>query len=167
MINMLCMIFSEHCPVYSKQAGNPPQQPRPSYPVYPPSTGSPGYPTQNIGRMPQPAYPGQIPPPAYSQGGPPYGGYPSAMPYTSTNAGYQQQQQTTTSPPSRPPPPTTSQRQDSVINNDTLRLSLLSTAEDKIKRRVKEVFQMGQVHNCYACLFGNFLDFKRTGEGAG
>lgn len=148
MINMLCMIFSELCPVYSKPVGPPQQQQRPRYPGYP-SNGGPGYPTQNMGGMPQPSYPGQIPP-AYSQGGQqPYGSYPNQTPYPSTTplTSYsQQQQQTTTSPPARPPPPA-AQRQDSVINNDTLRLSLLSTAEDKIKRRVKEVFQMGQVCN--------------------
>lgn len=146
MINMLCMIFSETCPVYSKPAGQPQvqQPPRPSYPGYPPSNGGPGYPTQNHVRMPQPSYPGQMPP-VYSQGGPSYNNYPS--PYTST-AGYpthQQQHQTTTTPPPRPQPPTAAKRQDSVIGNDTLRMSLLSTANDKVKRRVKEVFQMGQV----------------------
>lgn len=145
MINMLCMIFSETCPVYSKPAGQPQvqQPPRPSYPGYPPSNGGPGYPTQNHVRMPQPSYPGQMPP-VYSQGGPSYNNYPS--PYTST-AGYpthQQQHQTTTTPPPRPQPPTAAKRQDSVIGNDTLRMSLLSTANDKVKRRVKEVFQMGQ-----------------------
>ena len=148
MINMLCMIFSEHCPVYSKPAAQPQQPQRPSYTGYPPSNGGPGYPTQNMG-MPQPSYPGQ--PPVYSQGGQgqqPYGGYPNSTPYPSTTPGYSQQHQhnTTTSPPARPPPPAAAQRQDSVINNDTLRLSLLSTAEDKVKRRVKEVFQMGQVY---------------------
>ena len=144
---MLCMIFGEHCPVYSKPTGAPQQQQRPSYPGYPPSNGGPGYPTQNMGGMPQPAYPGRMPP-AYSQGGQqPYGGYPNSTPYPATTPNYPQQQTTTTttSPPARPPPPAATKRQDSVINNDTLRISLLSTAEDKVKRRVKEVFQMGQV----------------------
>jgi len=56
----------------------------------------------------------------------------------------QRQQTANATPPARPPQPSTT-RQESVIKEETLRMSLLSTAEDKLKRRVKEVFQMGKV----------------------
>ncbi|XP_066923347.1 tumor susceptibility gene 101 protein-like [Clytia hemisphaerica] len=151
MINMLCMIFAEFCPVYSKPAGQraPPQQPRPSgyppgYPAPSGGGGPPGYPTHNAG-MPQPNYPMQRPPAYQPANLPSYTPYPStSTPYPATSGYPQQQQQhhTTTQAPARPPPPAT--RQESVIKDEHLRLSLLSTAEDKLKRRVKEVFQMGQ-----------------------
>lgn len=137
MINMLCMIFGEFCPVYSKPpAGQP--QPRPAYPTpHYNATGGPGYPTHNIG-MPQPGYPTQ--PPAYPQAQPNYTPYPnSSYPATSSY----QTPATTATPPSRPPQPQVG-RQESVIQEETFRISLLQTAEDKLRRRVKEVFQMGQ-----------------------
>lgn len=146
MINMLCMIFGEICPVYSKPAG-PPQRTAYQAPGYPTASGGPGpgYPTQNTG-MPQPNYPGR--PPTYPQQNlPSYTPYPAASyPATSSYQPQQQQQQqqshTTNAALARPPQPTA--RQDSMIQEETIRISLLTTAEDKLKRRVKEVFQMGK-----------------------
>lgn len=61
-----------------------------------------------------------------------------------------QQQQKTICPPAWRLPAAAFQQENNVIANDTLRISLLSTAEDKVKRRVKETFQMGQV--CFSKL---------------
>ena len=68
MINMLCMIFGEHCPVFSKPTGLPQQQPRMT-----------GYPIPNICRMPYPVW-------LHEQQ--PYGPYP----WKAATAGVQEQQ---------------------------------------------------------------------------
>jgi len=147
------MIFGEFCPVYAKQPGGSTRQPYPGYPGAGARPG-PGYPTHNPA-MPQPNYPQR--PPSYppqqqqqQQQPPSYTPYPST-PYPNNPPTYQpqpqqqQRQQTANAtPPARPPQPSTT-RQESVIKEETLRMSLLSTAEDKLKRRVKEVFQMGKV----------------------
>lgn len=137
----MCMKFGEECPVYSKPTG---PQTRPAYTTpYPTGGNTPGYPTHNTG-MPQLNYP-QTQPPSYSpQNLPSYTPYPS----TQTNS------YNTPTPPYPPPSSTNqpaasirpaSQRQESIINEEHIRASLVSTAEDKLKRRVKEVFEMGKV----------------------
>jgi len=142
MINMLCMIFGEICPVYSKPTGQTAQRqnyPTPTYPSPGYPTGGPGYPTNNS-RMPQPGY---SRPPAYGQPQNPsgYQPYPPATSQPATSS-YQQPTPPANVPPGRPPQPVG--RQGSVIQENMIRMSLLSTAEDKLKRRVKEVFQMGK-----------------------
>ena len=57
MINILCMIFGEHCPVYSIATGPPQQQQRLSSPGHLPSNSRPGCPTQNLSGIPQPSHP--------------------------------------------------------------------------------------------------------------
>lgn len=143
---MTCMAFSEECPVYSKPAQPPP---RPTYnPSYPGQmsnsvAASPGYPVANPG-MPAPygQRPYQQPYPSVSQNSTtPYPSSQSSSPYPVANS-FQ--------PPSQPSPPAKvtphpPDRQGSVIDENLVRASLLSTTEDKLKRRVQEVFQMGKV----------------------
>ncbi|XP_057312604.1 tumor susceptibility gene 101 protein-like isoform X1 [Hydractinia symbiolongicarpus] len=151
MISMLQLIFSQECPVYAKPPSGPttrppPPQVRPHQPGYPGHQQGPGYPTQQ-GGMPMPGmpssyggYPGQQNYPTHqpTAGVAPYPTSQAQSPYPSVSA-YQ--------PPQRPAPPTNKlpERQGSVIAEEHLRASLLSTAEDKLKRRVKEVFQMGKI----------------------
>lgn len=141
MINIMCMKFSEECPVYSKPAG---PQTRPNYPPYPSGGGNnPGYPTHNMG-MPQPTYPHAQPPSYTPQNLPSYTPYPpttQTSSYNTPSPGYPVS--TANQPPAAIRP--ASQRQDSVVQEQHIRASLVSTAEDKLKRRVKEVFQMGKV----------------------
>lgn len=140
------MAFSEECPVYSKPAQPPP---RPTYnPPYPGqmsnSVGaSPGYPVANTG-MPTPygQQPYQQSYPAVSQNSAtPYPSSQSNSPYPVANS-FQPPSQSSSQAKVTPHPP---ERQGSVIDEKLVRASLLSTTEDKLKRRIQEVFQMGKV----------------------
>ena len=180
---MLCMIFAQECPVYAK-AVNAPQRPpnprpanRPPYPGYPPG---PGYPTSG-GSMPMPGMPtphggggGNMP---YGGSMPSHAGYPSHQPYPTPNNTSLPSYSTTQTPTSYPAvasnrqqqPRTTHegltgmapQRQQSMVGEEHIRASLLSTAEDKLKLRVKELFGMGKVSILYISRSVKRVKFSR------
>lgn len=162
LVQELQIIFGQVSPVYAKSAQQPP--PRPPYPS--PYPNNQPVPHGGMG-MPQPggyasSYPTSHPGYPTSHGTP----YPSASttPYTAhTTSGYS----TAYSMPGNPTPypsattayPATTvtpypvatvqsqvpSRQGSVIDERTVRMSLLTTAEDKLKQRIREVFEMGRI----------------------
>lgn len=146
LIQVLVCIFGEEPPVFAK-----PQNPMPPFPASYPSSG---------GSMPTPAYPGAAnPSPAYR---PPAPGYPATqLPYPP----YQPPHQPASQPPypgsgypqgySPYPQATTMYNQQSAspamaagsnmtIREEDIRASILSAVEDKMRRRLREVFQQAQ-----------------------
>lgn len=133
LIQVLTIVFGEEPPVYSHSGGG--AQPQRS-----------GYPSQ--GGMPYPAqvsYPSttstyQPPSSSYSSTSyPSYPGYPPQSGYPSQQSGYpgypgynQQQSQTNVSSASN------------TLPAEQIRASLLSAVEDKMKRRLKEIFAQAQ-----------------------
>jgi len=162
LIKNLQGIFSQVPPVYAKSA-QPPSPLRPSYPTpYPTSQPGGGYVPHGGMSMPHAAqqpshhlgYPRiQTPYPQTSAGqypahtGSTYPVQSNSCPYpvpTPVNANQV--------PPTQnvAPYPNTStqnevQRQGSVIDEKMVRMSLLTTAEDKLKQRIREVFEMGRI----------------------
>lgn len=171
LIRQLQVIFGQAPPVYAKTS-QPAPPPRPSYPTPYPSGGQPGggggyvphggmpmahqqprhqgyqppypqpnstpYPTTQSGRS---SYPGGSNPPYPNQGGSrPPAPYPGNQPFPNSQ---------NITPYPAPAPATTEQndlqRQNSVIDEKMVRMSLLSTAEDKLKQRIREVFEMGRI----------------------
>jgi len=147
LVQMLSIIFGEECPVYAKPTHNP-MTSQPPYGGGHHSGGhamhGAGYPTHG-GGMPMP-YQQQQQPGYHQQQQPypstnisnmtPYPTNPSNTPYP-VSSSYQTQSQTNQ--------PSPNIRQDSVIKDDLIRASLLSTAEDKLKQRIRQVFQMGKI----------------------
>lgn len=152
MINMMCMIFSDSPPVYSRTAPqvSQPQQPPQQQPYpggYPYQGGypnqQPGYPTSGSMAMPMPG--GYQPPPVAQTPNP----ASSASPYPTTNTtpythgdGYRMP--VIGQPLGQAAGGQTPQRHGSVIDDKMIRMSLLSAVEDKLKRRIGEVFAMGK-----------------------
>lgn len=169
LIKQLQIIFGQVPPVYAKSSQPPPipSHHRPYPTPYPSShpTGQPG------GYVPHGGMPMPYPTNQTSH----HQGYPSShhtsYPQASTGQ-YTPHTGTTPYPVSNPYPapapvsanqypsarnttpyPVTStatsqnevQRQGSVIDEQMVRMSLLSTAEDKLKQRIREVFEMGRI----------------------
>ena len=145
LISILQVIFGEEPPVFSRSPYQPQTQPQtqPAGPRY-----QTPYPTQ-----PLPGMPGGMTMPGMMPGGfPSSTGYPgsplppSSTPYSASGYG------TASNPyPGAQPVHTNDgltgkipSRQESVLGDETIRMSLLSALDDKLKRRVKEVVQMGQ-----------------------
>ena len=159
LVQMSIIIFGEQPPVYSVAGqSQPPTNPTPAYPATPgtklpspldckfgfltcffsSSIGYPPYPSSGAGypsSTPYPPYPpaggvsGPTPVPypgSYATGYPPY-------PSTNTNAGY-------------PPYPNVAAAPQSTgtISDDHIRASLLSAVEDKVRRRLSEIFAQSQ-----------------------
>lgn len=159
LIQILVIVFSEEPPVFSKSAA---QQSRP--PPY--SSGQTPYPAQGGGfPMPQPysSYPNSGPGypqnsgfggyPQYPQQGYPGGnqgfsgypsgpssGFPSSQGYPATSTSYPNYSaggvttESTTTAANRPGNTMT-------VTEEHLRMSLLSAVEDKMKRRLREIFE--------------------------
>ena len=145
LINMLRVIFGEECPVYSR-GPTVTQQHQTPYPQH--STGMP-----TPGRMPMPGgYPSSAgyPSTSYPSSGhhpPPYSAAnTSSTPYPASTYGQQPAPYPNTRPPftTEVPVGKAPERQESVIGDETIRLSLLSAVDEKLKRRIKEVFEMGR-----------------------
>ncbi|XP_070532900.1 tumor susceptibility gene 101 protein-like [Ptychodera flava] len=158
LVQVLCVIFGENSPVYSRSAAQPP--PRPSYPPgqapsggagalpYPTSSPympMPGYPASNTG------YPSSTPYPASTtgQGYPAYpaSGYPSSQQYPPYSQASSQPYPSQNYPPSTVHAGTTGHAALShqpSISDDQIKASLISAVEDKLKRRMKETFEQAQ-----------------------
>ncbi|XP_019621055.1 PREDICTED: tumor susceptibility gene 101 protein-like [Branchiostoma belcheri] len=136
LIEVMRIVFGEEPPVFAKSAASHSQQP--AHQPYPMAAGQTPYPVGPPGggySMPMPSMPGgstSTPYPSYppSTGGyqPPSAGYPagpSSYP-TATTAGYPGSQHRAS------------------ISEDTIRASLLSAVNDKLRRRMRETFQQAQ-----------------------
>ncbi|XP_078663024.1 tumor susceptibility gene 101 protein-like isoform X1 [Branchiostoma floridae x Branchiostoma belcheri] len=171
LIEVMRIVFGEEPPVFAKSAASHSQQP--AHQPYPMAAGQTPYPVGPPGggySMPMPSMPGgstSTPYPSYppSTGGyqPPSAGYPagpSSYP-TATTAGYPGSQQYGSQPgypqyPSQPyqqaatstTPVASSERPPlesrASISEDTIRASLLSAVNDKLRRRMRETFQQAQ-----------------------
>ena len=148
-IQVMTMVFGEEPPVYSRQAN--PIQPTP-------------YPTTSVAQPPYPAYPVQGPPSTTYQPNlnTPYPinqstPYPmttqssmgnSSSPYPSY-PGYPPANQMTMPPvtpyPGSTQPPNTHSRQPSAVDDSTIRASMLTAANDKLKRRLKNTLAQADV----------------------
>lgn len=154
LIQIMCIVFGETPPVYSK--ASPPQagQQQPPYPtggymampqLNRPSYGqSPSYgSTQYPGSYMQPPYPTNSP---YSgTGSYPYppstvSSYPSATTYQTTYSNASSYQQSTNPYYTSPNTATNT----NTVTEEHLRASLLSAVEDKMRRRLKEIFAQSQ-----------------------
>jgi len=138
LVQVTIIIFAEQPPVYA--VSGPPQRQENSTP-YPMQPGYPAYPTPNTpypaaGGHSYPSYPptggsSSTPYPSYSAGYPPYPVSGSATPKPSY--------------PSYPAATTTTQASASgTISEDHIRASLLSAVEDKVRRRLSEIFAQSQ-----------------------
>lgn len=165
LIQIMCLVFGEEPPVYSRRTPttgyNQPQptqpptsqpaQPPPYMPMpsvgggptnYPYPTGAyPSYPTPGQQYPPNPQmYGGNYPTPTSTGYHPPAPGYPPTStatgypPTSSATAGVALQQNSAS--------PVTA-RQDSVTE-EAMKASLLSAVEEKMKRRLKEVYAQAQ-----------------------
>lgn len=160
LIQILVIVFSEEPPVFSKtqSSQNRPPPYGGSQPPYPSQGGgfpmpqpySSGYPSQGgqTGSYPQSGFQGypQYPQSGYTNSG--FQGYPAAgQPYTSsypssTAGGYPNyagglQTESNVSSAIRPGSTMT-------VTEEHLRMSLLSAVEDKMKRRLREIFEQAQ-----------------------
>ncbi|KAK2152289.1 hypothetical protein LSH36_335g03016 [Paralvinella palmiformis] len=162
LVQILVIVFSEEPPVFSKGSG--PQRPPPPVPYTASSVGvtnNPPYPTSAQG-MPVPSYPavpatGYQVPTAYppTTGYPQYPAYPGQTlpgqaPLSAAPGGY--------SAPAFPayPPQQTSYHQTGAapttqpgtgtlsLSDEQIRMSLLTAVEDKMRRRLKEIFAQAQ-----------------------
>jgi len=133
LVQITIIVFGEQPPVYAV-AGPPPRQenttPYPLQPGYPPypTTNTP-YPTA------YPSYPSSggsssTPYPSYSSGYPPY----PISGSVNSNSSY----------PSYPPAATPTPQATGTISEDHIRASLLSAVEDKVRRRLSEIFAQSQ-----------------------
>lgn len=158
LVEQLRVIFGQVSPVYAKSS-QPPA--RPPYPTSYPASQQP-VPHGGMG-MPQPPGYSSYPNMGYQSGaGHQNTPYPVSttqynMPRVNPNQGYNSGAVHSSPYPAGPTPyPTSNQsagvpqshlpsRQGSMIDEQTVRMSLLTTAEDKLKQRVREVFEMGRV----------------------
>ncbi|XP_013413928.1 tumor susceptibility gene 101 protein isoform X2 [Lingula anatina] len=139
----------------SSQTPYPPASTGASQPPYPSANSSGFMPMPSVGgptNPPYPAYQPSYPPTSYpsagaGSGGYPgggYGGYPpqgSSYPATSSYPGSQGYQP---SQPSFATPTTAAMQQSAAISDEQIRLSLVSAVEDKMRRRLKEIFAQAQ-----------------------
>ncbi|CAG2239491.1 STP22 [Mytilus edulis] len=160
LIQILVIVFSEEPPVFSRSANSqnrpPPYQGGVQQPPYPSQGGfpmpqpySPGYPQQ--GFQGYPSYPNQQQAPGGYGNNSGFGGYPgqqqpqgypSSTPgYPAASTGYPYsgsvQTESTTTAANRPGSKMT-------VTEEHLRMSLLSAVEDKMKRRLREIFEQAQ-----------------------
>ncbi|CAC5394602.1 TSG101 [Mytilus coruscus] len=170
LIQILVIVFSEEPPVFSRSASSqnrpPPYQGGSQQPPYPAQGGFPmpqpyssGYPQQggqggqagsypNSGFQGYPNYPNQPAPGGYGNSG--FSGYPGQQPqgYPSSTPGYPAatsgypysggvQTESTTTAANRP-------GSNMTVTEEHLRMSLLSAVEDKMKRRLREIFEQAQ-----------------------
>lgn len=129
VIQVMIILFGEKPPVYSKQPtqSQPPPAAMPT-PPYPP------YPTRFSGNTPYPPYPMAQPAPAYPgasttastavTSSPSYPAYPGMPPHLA-----------------RPNPAAGGPGSSDTITSEHIRMSLLTAAEDKLKKRAKEIQQ--------------------------
>ncbi|XP_006819298.1 tumor susceptibility gene 101 protein-like [Saccoglossus kowalevskii] len=145
LVQVLCVVFGENSPVYSKSAA-------PARPAYPPgqspSSGGalPYPPTSNV----TPGYPASTA--AYPTPGYPAPGNTGYTPYPTT--GYPTSQYPAYNQTSNPPYPSSGYptgstphaavTHQSSISEDQIKASLISAVEDKLKRRMKETFEQAQ-----------------------
>lgn len=169
LIQVLVCVFGEEPPVFSKPQTGPTSS-QPSYPPvqpgYPPASGLP-YPAAGSA-MPQPGYPspggsssqaGYRPPgPSYGAAQPPpyppYQGYPppsssqSSQPsypgYTQSYPSYNHPNPMYSQPTGAAAPATMAAGNNMTITEADIRASLLSAVEDKMRRRLREIFQQAQ-----------------------
>ncbi|CAH3167134.1 unnamed protein product [Porites lobata] len=170
LLQILCCVFAEHPPVYSK-AAQPQQPPAPyrpptggyphQYGSYPPNpAASTPYPVGGPGRMPMPMPMAGTSLGGSSGGRPPYPAYPqqggaSNPPYPVTQPNYPAATSPQSSyPPSYPAPVTRSNlvttsdtaSTNSSINDElAVRASLQSALEDKLKRSTRALFEQAQM----------------------
>jgi len=156
LIERLQIIFGQVSPVYAKTSQPPARPPYPSaYPSQQPVPhggmrmphpgGYSGYPGVQS-RYPTPhstPYPVSTTP--YStHGSNPYGVGANPTPYPVASTPYPATDMVTSYPTTTVQNPVPA-RQGSIIDERTVRMSLLTTAEDKLKQRVREVFEMGRI----------------------
>lgn len=148
LIQILTIIFGDEPPVYSRSAGQPPPTS-----TYPGQGANPPYPVAGGAGMPMPGtggYPGGGGPGYPAATASQYPGYPSynqpAMPAQTSYPGYpgypgstQAPTQTASAQQSMPPVP-----RQSTLSDDTIRISLLSGVEDKMRRKLKDIFSQAQ-----------------------
>ncbi|XP_071135228.1 tumor susceptibility gene 101 protein-like [Mytilus edulis] len=174
LIQILVIVFSEEPPVFSRSANSqnrpPPYQGGAQQPPYPSQGGfpmpqpySPGYPQQggqsggqagsypNSGFQGYPSYPNQQQAPGGYGNNSGFGGYPgqqqpqgypnSTPGYPAASTGYPYsgsvQTESTTTAANRP-------GSNMTVTEEHLRMSLLSAVEDKMKRRLREIFEQAQ-----------------------
>ncbi|XP_046441199.1 tumor susceptibility gene 101 protein-like [Daphnia pulex] len=137
LVQVMIIIFGEQPPVYSV-AGQPPSNPAAAYPGS--LAGYPPYPTSATAYPPATPYP-PYPPvngpastsyPSYSGGYPPY---PPAPGTITSSAAY---------PPYPTPAGVPNAQSTGTISEDHIRASLLSAVEDKVRRRLSEIFAQAQ-----------------------
>jgi len=146
LLRTLQTIFGQAPPVYARTHQQPVQQPpRTQYPTPYPSSGyvphggypqppqrhsayQTPYPQQQQQQQQQHSYPGGNSNPPYPRGPAPYA-HRSPAPY----------------PSHTPVEQNDIQREGTMIDDKMVRMSLLSTAEDKLKQRIREVFEMGRI----------------------
>lgn len=151
LIQVLCIVFGDEPPVFSKNSA--PQRPPPPTPYSGSSTNLP-YPAAGSG-MPMPSvgaaggYPpstGYRPPTSYPNTS--YPNYPGYPPTTYPNqsgygyTGYPPQQATAVQ--SSGTTTTASTNAGVSLSDEQIRLSLLSAVEDKMRRRLREIFAQSQ-----------------------
>lgn len=142
LVQVMIIIFGEQPPVYAVQrqeaaASSLPYPTQPSgYPSYPTPSSS-GYPTPYPAVQPYPSSAG-----ATTSGYPPYpsagSGYPP-YPVSASGAG-----SNTSGYPTYPPAHQPVLQSTGSISEDHIRASLLSAVEDKVRRRLNEIFSQGQ-----------------------
>jgi len=139
LLQILAIVFSEHCPVFSKTAGMAQQHPQPSASAYPPYSSNLPYPSGNY--MPSPAgsssgasypYPSQ---PTASSGYPAPSSATSSYPYPAYRPGYTSNTTPTGSSNNLSQP---SAGSTGTITDEHLRASLLSAVEDKLRRKLRD-----------------------------
>ena len=194
LIQVLCLVFGDDPPVFSRSSQPPGRPPPPNFgsqPNYPgaqhqytpyPTSQPSGMPMPNpqqggypSNQAPYPAGGGHMPYPTATSGVTPYptstsmptssyqshpsqpppAHQPSAHqppPYPAMSSGYTPYPVSTAAPVSRAPETQTFQernaptRQGSVIDPKVLKMSMVSSVEEKLKKRVKEVFEQAKVN---------------------
>ena len=155
LIQIMTIIFGEEPPVYSRSAGAPVNRPPAPYNAqgaHPPAGNMP-YASAGSG-MPVPAYPNSGYPSQNSAGYQPPYPPPASTGYNPSTGFYPQQQSSTYSTPY---PQTGAQTYSStnvgsgttstsanMLSDEQIRASLLSAVEDKMRRRLKDIFGQSQ-----------------------
>jgi len=138
LVQITIIVFGEQPPVYAV-AGPPPPRQETATP-YPLQPGYPPYPTTNTPYpAAYPSYPAtggstSTPYPSYPGG---YPSYPVAAGSASSSSSY----------PAYPPAATPTPKASGTISEDHIRASLLSAVEDKVRRRLSEIFAQSQAEN--------------------
>lgn len=152
LVQVMTVVFGEQPPVYSKQGGNaaqpPPPQPaaRTPYPPQIPPTGAMPYPSTPYPHTEGPPSTSYQPNMPYPNSTPYPTPYPPTNSYPTPNAnypGYPPQSQSAPYPP--PVPNTAAQSKPSALNDETIKASLMSAVNDKLKRRMKDAFAQAEL----------------------